>query len=189
MCEFHRVDLSPDGFKNLRFIPDIIRCYKKYSKFLQDDFVQNDGISYVMRSSPYLWAITEICSGKFMGFVSLDNFAGNGLINYSAEISACFERRAWGNFTKYCAKFFLKKCFDSFGFYKIKAQIYPENHRVKSILKSAGFKYETTLLSETLRYSKPQDIEIYSIYKNYYYKNEEKNHDKHNRIIDSAGLL
>ncbi len=174
MCKFFRVSFSSECYKNTEFVPCIIRCFEKYSKFLHDDFSNSDGLSYVVRSEPFLWAITESQNDKFMGFVSLDNFIGNGIINYSAELSVCFERRAWGIFTKYCAKFFLKYCFDKFGFCKIKAQIYPENHRVKSLLKSCGFKYEATLLSETLRCAKAQNIEVYSLYRNYYYKNEEK---------------
>ncbi|MCM1339093.1 MAG: GNAT family N-acetyltransferase [Muribaculaceae bacterium] len=105
-----------------------------------------------------------------MGFVYLDNFIGNGDMLYSAELTTCFDRCAWGVFTRYCAKFFLKKCFDEFGLYKIKAQIYSDNYRVKSLLKSSGFVHEATLKNETLRLGKPQNIEVYSLYRDYYYK-------------------
>jgi RimJ/RimL family protein N-acetyltransferase len=104
-----------------------------------------------------------------MGFVCLDNFTGNKRIKYSAELSTCFERRAWGDFTRYCAKIFLKKCFDELGLYKIKVQIFPDNFRIKTLLKYAGFKYEATLPKETIRNNKLQDIEVYSLYKDYYY--------------------
>ena len=53
---------------------------------------------------------------------------------------------------------------------KIKAQIYPDNFRVRNFLKDCGFVYETTLKNETLRGGKFQDIEIYALYRNYYYK-------------------
>ena len=105
-----------------------------------------------------------------MGFVFLDNFVGNKEQMFSAEITTCFDKKAWGNFTRYCAKFFLKMCFDNFGLYKIKAQIYPDNFRVRNFLKSCGFEYETTLKNETLRAGKPQDIEVYALYRSYYYK-------------------
>jgi RimJ/RimL family protein N-acetyltransferase len=54
--------------------------------------------------------------------------------------------------------------------YKVKAQIYPQNFRVKTLLKNSGFIYEATLKNETLRAGKPQDIEVYSLYRDYYYK-------------------
>ena len=55
-----------------------------------------------------------------MGFVSLDNLVGgkvcdkNGTykdINYSAELTTCFEKQAWGTFTRYSAKVFFEKMF------------------------------------------------------------------------------
>jgi RimJ/RimL family protein N-acetyltransferase len=112
-----------------------------------------------------------------MGFVSLDNFTGDESHIYSAEIITCFEQKAWGNFTRYSAKFFLKKCFDELGLYKIKALVYPDNHRISTLLKYAGFKYEATLPKETFRVGQPQDIKQYAIYRTYYY-NEVKNENK-----------
>ena len=56
------------------------------------------------------------------------------------------------------------------GYTKIKAQIYPDNFRIASLLKASGFQYETTLKSETLRNGKPQDIDVYGLYRDYYYK-------------------
>jgi RimJ/RimL family protein N-acetyltransferase len=103
-----------------------------------------------------------------MGFVFLDNFVGGEKYLYSAELTTCFDKKAWGDFTRYCAKIFLKKCFDKFGFYKIKAQIYPDNFRVKNLLKDAGFEYESTLYNETLRVGNPQDIAVYALYRTYY---------------------
>ena len=174
MCMF--LQIKQLSFKNLHYIEEIISCYKKYSKYLHDDFTTNDGIEYVVYSIPYLWVINDI-HGNFMGFVSLDNFLENESSSFSAEITTCFHRRAWGSFTKYSAKIFLKKCFDELGLYKIKAQVFPDNYRVISLLKSAGFEYETTLPSETLRNGKLQNIDIYSVKRSYYYKNEENYYD------------
>ena len=106
MCLF--LHIKRPSLKNLHYIREIFECYKKYSKYLHDDFTTNNGIEYVMYSIPYLWVICDI-NGNFMGFVSLDNFIGNKSLNFSAEITTCFHRRAWGNFTKYSAKIFLKK--------------------------------------------------------------------------------
>lgn len=157
---------------NLQYIPNIKNCIRSYYKFLIDDFSKNcisDIYSFVESISPYFWVITDY-DDTFMGFVFLDNFTGNENKLYSAELTTCFERGAWGVFTRFAAKIFLKKCFDELGLVKIKAQIYPDNFRVKTLLKSSGFTYETTLLNETLRLGKPQNIDIYAIYRDYYYK-------------------
>ena len=44
---------------------------------------------------------------------------------------------------------------------------YPENFRVKTLLKSAGFEKEALLKNETLRKGKLQDIEVYSVFNKY----------------------
>ncbi len=157
---------------SLHIISRISKCYKRYSKYLSDDFSLSDDeiISYIKSCIPFIWLVLSL-NNEFMGFVLLENFTGNRKKLYSAELTTCFERKAWGNYTKYCAKIFLKKAFDEFGLYKIKALVYPQNYRVKTLLKSSGFKYETTLKSETLKDGKPQDIDIYAIYRSYYYKN------------------
>ena len=170
MCKFKRIILSP-LYCYLHYIPDVLKCYGKYAKYLQDDYAKNFGIFNIFLSCPNFWVITDY-SGEFMGFVFLDNFTGNEKSNFSAEITVCFDKKAWGSFVRYSAKFFLKYCFDTFGFYKIKALIFPDNFRVKTLLKQVGFEYETTLPDETLRNGKLQDIEVYSIKRNYYYKDE-----------------
>ena len=167
MCMF----LQINPFQNLHYIPKILQCYKKYSKYLHDDFSTNDGIEFILYSMPYLWAVCDTRK-NFMGFVSLDNFTGNSSKFFCADITTCFNKEAWGSFTKYSAKFFLKKCFDKFGFYKIRAEIFPDNNRVKTLLKSAGFNYEATLPNETLRNGKLQNIDVYSVTRDYYYKKE-----------------
>lgn len=172
MCRFKQLILNP-LCSNLHYIPDIISCYNKYAGYLQDDYAKNYGTD-IFNSCPNFWVVTNF-SDEFMGFVFLDNFTGNGKTNFSAEITVCFDKKAWGNFIRYSAKFFLKKCFDTFGFYKIKALIFPDNFRVKTLLKQSGFEYETTLPDETLRNGKTQNIEIYSIKRTYYYKNEVNN--------------
>lgn len=171
MCKFKRLTLSPHTCSNLHYIPQIIKCYRQYAKFLQDDYASKLGIINIFLTNPDFWIVTDI-NDEFKGFVFLDNFTGNQNANFSAEITACIDKKAWGSFTRYSAKIFLKNCFDAFGFYKIKALIFPDNHRVKTLLKSAGFEYETILPAETLRNGKPQDIEVYSIKRTYYYKDE-----------------
>jgi len=175
MCKFIQViqPLSLNFSATLHYIPEVRKCFGKYYKYLQDDFASFDTkniLSFLEKLCPNFWIILDYNSDDFMGFVYLDNFVGNKTSIYSAELTTCFDRKAWGTFTRYSAKLFLKKCFDEFGLYKIKAQIYPDNHRIKTLLKNSGFIYETTLKKETLRLGKPQDIEVYSLYRDYYYK-------------------
>lgn len=144
--------------------------YKKYFKYLQDDFSLLVDIKDLIGCvNPYFWLILDY-ENNYKGFVFLDNFTGNNQKNYSAELTVCFDKNCWGNYSKYCAKIFLKKCFDELELEKIKAQIYPDNYRVKTLLKSAGFEYETTLKNETIRNGKMQDIDVYALYKSYYNK-------------------
>lgn len=172
MCKFKKIliDCCLDN-NTLRYIPELERCFRKYFKYFQDDFslslVKN--VFHYIVQIPFFWIILDY-SDNFMGFVFLDNFIGNDEKLYSAELTTCFDRKAWGSFTRYSAKIFLKKCFDEFGLQKIKAQIYPDNFRVKNLLKDCGFEYETTLKNETIRLGKPQDIEVYGLYRSYYYK-------------------
>lgn len=180
MCKF--IQLTTNNlFTNLHYIPLIWENYTKYFKYLQDDFSDNDIniLSLVEKTVPYFWIIIDN-KNQYMGFVFLDNFVGNNNALYSAELTTCFEKHAWGDFTKYSAKIFLEKCFKDFGFKKIKALIFPDNFRVKTLLKVSGFNYETTLKSETLRGGKPQDIEIYSLYKT---TSEVKHGNIHNSCI------
>lgn len=172
MCKFEKLLLNNGdvNLKALRYFPDVQRCINKYFKYFQDDFSYTNLQEFLLNYcyTP-LWVILDY-SDRFMGFVFLDNFIGNDKKLYSAEITTCFDKQAWGNFTRYSAKIFLKKAFDEFGLYKIKAQIYPDNFRVKNFLKDCGFEYETTLKKETLRLGKPQNIDVYGLYRTYYYK-------------------
>lgn len=175
MCKFKKIIINRQSgrFYNLQYIPDVEKCYRKYFKFLQDDFAAeyvSDTAAFIEKSSPYFWAVLDF-DNNFMGFVFLDNFVGNQNSLYSAELTTCFEKRAWGIFTKYSAKIFLKQiCFDELGLYKVKVHVYPDNFRNKTLMKNCGFVYESTLIKDTIRFGKPQDIEIYSLYRTYYYK-------------------
>lgn len=168
MCRFINIFSYSQSELFLRYFPQIQNCYSKYKKFLQDDFASDNITDYIYEYYPYFWIILDYFN-QFMGFVCLDNLIGNDSILYSAELTTCFDKKAWGEFTRYSAKFFLKKCFDELGLHKIKAQVFSDNNRVKTLLKYSGFVYEATLPNETIRGGKPQDIEIYSIYRNYYY--------------------
>ena len=169
MCKFKQIILDP-LCPHLHYIPEIISCCKKYLKYLQDDYAALNGWD-ILRACPNFWVITDFYD-EFMGFVFFDNFTGNESSNFSAELTICFDKKAWGSFIRYAAKIFLKQCFDAFGFYKIKALIFPDNYRVKKLLKQTGFEFDTILPAQTMRCKKIQDIEVYSIKRTYYYKNE-----------------
>lgn len=169
MCKFKKLDPKSANIttKELLFINN---CIKQYGKYIQDDFAPiPTSILEIKNNLPAnFWLISNF-KDQLMGFVYLDNFIGKSGFLYSAELTTCFAKYAWGNFTKYCAKIFLKKCFDNYKLKKIKAHIYPDNFRVKKLLHICGFRYETTLKKETLRKGKPQDIDVFALYRNYYY--------------------
>ena len=162
MPEFKNPPLDRVFFEQALFL------YIRYSKFLDDDYACNGQNAYsyflnlINRTAPLFFVIVE--NDLVSGIVYLDNLIGGRNKLHSAEITTCFDRRFWGNYTKLCAQIFLNYCFKTYGFIKIKALVYPENFRVKTLLKNAGFKKEALLKNETLRNGKMQDIEIYSIF-------------------------
>lgn len=155
---------SPAYFEQALFL------YTKYLRCMEDDYAF-DGLSVyeyfsklVNRTAPLFFVIVE--GDIVSGFVYLDNIIGDSERMHSAELITCFDKRFWGNYTKICARFFLDYCFKSYGFQKIKALVYPDNSRVKTLLKESGFEKEALLKNETLRKGKLQDIEVYSLFKN-----------------------
>ncbi len=167
-CKFVQVLYKPslNQFSNLHYIPDIQICYSQYAKYLQDDFAKfNENILfYLEQSFPFFWVVLNE-EDEFMGFVALENPCGDENRLYSVELLTCLDKKAWGSFSRYSANIFLKKCFEELGVYKIKALVFPDNFRTSTLLKTSGFKYETTLKSETLRFGKPQDIDVYARYR------------------------
>jgi RimJ/RimL family protein N-acetyltransferase len=166
------IDKSCGFYLNLGYIPQVIRLYERYSKYLNDDYFNameqsevDQILSLIQKTQPYFWVITAGKDDKFAGFVFLDNLIGNCEILHSAEITTCFLPEFWGLFTKSCAKKFLKYCFKNYGFKKIKASIFPQNSRVRGILNFMGFKREGLLKGETLRNGKLQDVEVFAVTK------------------------
>jgi RimJ/RimL family protein N-acetyltransferase len=157
-----------NSFEKPAYFEQALFLYIKYSKFLDDDYAQNKLPVYEyftnLVNSTLFFVIVE--DDLVSGFVYLDNFVGDGENLHSAELTTCFDKRFWGNYTKICAHIFINHCFEKYKFKKLKALIYPENFRVKTLLKSVGFKQEATLKSETMRKGKLQDIEIYSVFNN-----------------------
>lgn len=147
----------------LNALNKIVFAYKSY---LFDDYLfckfGKDGFySLILEKSPYFWVIK---SGEdFAGFVFLDEFTGNDYCFHSAEISVCFLPKFWGKFTRLTGEKFFKHCFKNLKLVKIKACIYPENNRVRGLLKDCGFKFEGLLRAQTIRKGKLQDIEIFGL--------------------------
>ena len=155
-------------FEKPAYFQQALFLYIKYSKFLDDDFAQNNLTIYdyflnLIQKTLFFVIVEE---ETVSGFVYLDNFIGNDKKLHSAELTTCFDKRFWGNYTKSCARIFLDYCFETYKFEKIKALVYPENFRVKTLLKLAGFEKEALLKGETLKNGRLQDIEIYSYRKN-----------------------
>ena len=152
-------------FEKPAYFEQALFLYIKYSKFLDDDYAQNGQSVYDyffnLAKNTLFFVIVE--DEIVSGFVYLENFVGNEENFHSAELTTCFDKRFWGDYTKVCACIFLDYCFKKYKFKKIKALVYPENFRVKTLLKTVGFKKEALLKGETLRNNKLQDIEVYSV--------------------------
>lgn len=159
-------------FDKPAFFEQALFLYIKYLRYLEDDYALNNSNIYdyffnlIQRTSPFFFVITE--GDLVSGFVYLDNLIGDGKRLHSAELTTCFDKRFWGDYTKRCAIFFINYCFETYGLKKIKALVYPDNLRVKTLLKNSGFVKEAVLKNETLRNNKLQDVEVYSVFSQFY---------------------
>jgi len=159
-------------FRNIRYLPQIIKLYEKFSKYLHDDYFLETKKSHVdliidlvEKTSPFFWVIIDKKSNNFAGFVFLENWVGATNNAHSAEITTCFEPAFWGKYTKICAQKFVKYCFKKYKLKKLKANVFAQNFKVKTLLKNAGFNKEAVLKGETIKNNELQDIEVYSIAK------------------------
>lgn len=163
------INREENKFINVEYIPQIMFLYRRFERFLKDDFAvqENTFLEYflnlVEELSPYFWVIFS--DEEVAGFVYLENFTGDSNCFHGAEVTTCFDKKFWGSFTYYTALTFFNYCFKTLGLKKIKAMIYPENFRVINLLKRCGFEKEGLLKSETIRNGRPQDIEVYSLIK------------------------
>ena len=159
-------------FDKPAFFEQALFLYIKYLRYLEDDYALNNSNVYdyffnlIQRTSPFFFVITE--GDLVSGFVYLDNLIGDGKRLHSAELTTCFDKRFWGDYTKRCARFLINYCFETYGLKKIKALVYPDNLRVKTLLKNSGFVKEAVLKNETLRNNKLQDVEVYSVFSQFY---------------------
>lgn len=162
-----KIDRNKKQYRNINFIEDIYNLYKKYDKYLNDDFVKEDLLENILEtienSYPFFWVV--LSNEDFAGFVFLENLVGNAKKIHSAEITTCFKPEFWGDFTKKVAKKFTRYCFKKLDLKKLKAKVFKENVRAASILRAAGMKFEAELKAETMKNGKSQDILIYSVIK------------------------
>jgi len=164
-------DREKNTFLNTEYLSGLFFLYKKYSHWLDDDFAFQGRnpfryfLENIEKLSPYFWVVTDEKSGKDAGFIYLDNITGDFEKLHSAEVNACFFKNYWGKFVLETGIKFLRMCFVDLGFKKIKALVYPQNFRVKTLLNKLGFKKEAYLKSETVSRGRFQDIEIYSVIK------------------------
>jgi RimJ/RimL family protein N-acetyltransferase len=164
------IDKKRREFRNIQYLPQIISLYERFSRYLHDDyFLQKQKsavdavINLVERTAPFFWVIVDKKTDKFAGFVYLENLVGTRDNFHSAEITTCFEPAFWGQYTKNCAKKFVKYCFKKYKLKKLKAYVFPQNAKVKMLLKKTGFKKEAVLAAETLKQGELQDVEVYSM--------------------------
>lgn len=172
MSKFIKIIINKDKgeFKNIKYLPAVIRLFERFSRYLHDDyFLANTGdlldivIKMIEKVSPYFWVIVDEKTQKTAGFVFLENWVGGSGSRHSAEVTTCFAPEFWGRYTKKCARKFIKYCFKKYKLKKLKAIVFPQNFKVKTILKKSGFTKEALLKSETVKNGCSQDIEIYSI--------------------------
>lgn len=163
------INRNTNEFRNIHYLPFIIDLYEKYSRYLHDDYFLDENttsvdavIKLIEKTSPFFWVVIDN-NEKFTGFVFLDNLVGKGRILHSAEVTTCFEPLFWGKYTKDCAQKFVKYCFKKYSLKKLKALIFPQNQKVRCLLKKAGFQKEAFLKTETIKNGEWQDIELYSI--------------------------
>lgn len=163
-----KIDRNKKQYRNINFLEDIYNLYKKYDRYLNDDFTNTDlleeTIKMIELNYPFFWVVLN-SNNEFAGFVFLENITGNEKKLYSAEVTTCFKKEFWGDFTKKVAKKFTRYCLKKLGFKKLKAKIFKENVRASAILRAAGMKFEAELKAETMKNGKPQDILIYSVIK------------------------
>jgi len=158
------IDRTGGNFNNFKYFPQVYGLYIKYLECFEDDFSQfrrnalNGMVDFVEKTSSHFYLVLN--GDELCGFFALERFIGN----YSAEVVTCFKREYWGNFTKSVGLEFEDFCFNVLGLKKLKALIYPQNSRVKGLLRFCGFKSEALLKRETVKNGIPQDIEIYSVY-------------------------
>lgn len=169
MIKFIKIKINRNTklYQNICFLEDIYHLYKKFDKFLSDDYANKDLLEEIIKtielSTPYFWVILK--DDSFTGFIFLENIIGNEQRLHSAEVTICIEPEFWGNFTKQVAKKFVRYCFKKLGLKKLKAKVFKENVRAAAILRAAGMKLEAELKSETMKNGKPQDVLIYSVIK------------------------
>lgn len=165
------VNKNKKEFRNLEYLPQVILLYERFSRYLHDDYFLSEKssidavIGLVEKTSPYFWAVVSKKNNELAGFAFLDNWVGSKKALHSAEVTTCFNPKYWGKYTKICAGKFVKYCFKTYKIKKLKAYVFSQNFKVKSLLKHAGFKKEAILKAETVKNGKLQDIETYSIIK------------------------
>ncbi len=162
-----KIDRKKKQYRNINFLEEIYNLYKTYNRYLNDDFVCEDLLDEIIKTIevnfPFFWVILN--NEEFTGFIFLENITGNRNKLYSAEVTTCFKKNFWGDFTKKVAKKFTMYCFKKLGLKKLKAKVFKENVSAAAILRAAGMKFEAELKAETMKNGKPQDILIYSAIK------------------------
>lgn len=169
MCKFLRliIDRENSIYKNTQYLSNVIFLYLRYAKFLNDDYAKTPNyanlVDKIEETSPFFFVILNSDTNDFAGFVYLDNLIGNCERLHSGEITVCFEKKYWGNFTRKAAVAFFDYCFRTLELKKVKAQIYPFNNRVRKLLEFSGFQKDGVLRGETLKNGRLENVEVFSL--------------------------
>ncbi len=171
MCKFVKlvIDRQNSRYENTRYLSNVMFLYSRYAKFLNDDYAPEvcymNLINMIEKCGELFFIVLNKQNDDFAGFIYLDNPIGNNKKLHCYEVTVCLEKKYWGNFTRKLSIEFFNYCFGALRLEKVKAQIYPFNNRVRSILKFSGFHKDGVLRGETLKNGKLQDIEVYSLLK------------------------
>lgn len=75
------INRKTDYYENVEYIPQIMFLYRRWEKFLKDDFAMSEESFYeyflnlIEDVSPYFWVI--LFNNETAGFVYLENFTGD----------------------------------------------------------------------------------------------------------------
>lgn len=176
MIEFIPINLNNQQALNF-YVHHLKQCFSlfvKYSNNLFDDFsISEHANSFehflycIKETQPHFYII--LFNDKFAGFVFLDNWKINPNTHknwHSAEITACFDKKFWGDFTYRAGKKFIQKTFKKFNIKKLNAYVFSHNKIALGLLKKLGFKIEGNLKSESISGGKTVDIIALGLIKN-----------------------
>ena len=162
LCVYKFNNLFVSGF----ILPRIRELLQKYRNVLTDDYCSESFDEFLTRVQPHLYA--GFMDGEFLGFVYLTDWRGGKNDYHSCTMTVCIEKKYWGKVSKEISKLFIRKVFEHYGLFKLKALVFEHNRNAGNFLLSLGFKKEALLRGETVKNGKPVNMFVYSVFKEDY---------------------